>query len=151
MSKRVQHTTEVLTIVKLGKPNSPADVERLVGLASDSVAKTWGVEVSTITAKFRRPAELGFNGMDDFRRAVSGWLFNGSSELEDVLMASAKVEDDRRAVQRLFALAVQSYELSRQESGWKLTERYGDGRVTVRDVVSLSTAAKIVMRDEVVH
>ena len=151
MSKRVQHTLEVLTIVKLGKPESPAGVKRMVALASDEVAKIWGVETSTVTAKFRRPNQLGFNGMDDFRRAVSGWLFNGTSELEDVLMASAGSEDDRRAVQRLFALAVQSYELTRQDSGWRLTERYGNGRVTVRNVKSLGHAASLIKRDEAVR
>jgi hypothetical protein len=103
MSKRVQQTIDVLAIVNRGKPGTPASVERLVALASYEVAKTYDVEVSTITAKFRRPTELGFNGMDDFRRAVSDWLFDGSGELENVLMRAASGGEDRRAIQRLFS------------------------------------------------
>ena len=148
MSERIQQTIEVLVIVKRGRPESPTDVERLVADGSNQVAISRSVEVSTVTAKFRRPTELGFTGTDDFRRAVSSWLFNGSTELEDVMRSSAKDHDDHAAIRQLFVSAVLSYELVHERSGWRLHTRYGDGRLTTRPVRSLSAGAQLLIDDD---
>ncbi len=135
MSQRINQITSVIEEIRENSRIQPNTwtIRRIRNVATSAIADRLGITKQSVESKFITQLKPNIKNAKHFDELVKMWLFDGSDQLQNVLLHYARSNDDKEKIKRLFYRAPEADILLAQEFGYDPAEKqFNEGKEKFR-------------------